>query len=81
MKLKPGETVVFAWIAYKSRAHRDHVNAKVMKDKRLADMNDPKTWPFDGKRLIYGGFNILEEVYDTSGFEFERGEQSFLNRA
>ena len=62
VKLKPGETVVFAWIAYKSRAHRDKVNAKVMKDKRLADMNDPKTWPFDGKRLIYGGFTLLEEI-------------------
>ena len=62
VKLKPGETVVFAWITYKSRAHRDKVNAKVMKDTRLADMNDPKTWPFDGKRLIYGGFSLLEEV-------------------
>lgn len=59
VKLKRGETVVFAWIVYKSRAHRDRVNAKVMKDPRLADMMDPKTMPFDGKRLIYGGFKIL----------------------
>jgi len=59
VKLKPGETVVFAWIVYKSRAHRDRVNAKVMKDPRLADMMDLKSMPFDGKRLIYGGFKIL----------------------
>ena len=62
VKLKPNETVMFSWILFKSRADRDRVNAKVMKDKRLADMNDPKTWPFDGKRMIYGGFSILEEV-------------------
>ena len=59
VKLKPGETVVFSWIVYKSRAHRDRVNAKVMKDPRLAEMMDPKSMPFDGKRLIYGGFKIL----------------------
>lgn len=59
VKLKPGETVVFSWIVYKSRAHRDRVNAKVMKDPRLAEMMDPKAMPFDGKRLIYGGFKIL----------------------
>jgi uncharacterized protein YbaA (DUF1428 family) len=59
VKLKPGETVVFSWIVYKSRAHRDRVNAKVMKDPRLADMMDPKTLPFDGKRMIYGGFKPL----------------------
>lgn len=59
VKLKPGETVIFAWIVYKSRAHRDRVNAKVMKDPRLADMMDLKSMPFDGKRLIYGGFKIL----------------------
>ena len=55
-KSKPGETIVFAWIVYKSRAHRDRVNAKVMKDPRLAKMMDPKSMPFDGKRMIYGGF-------------------------
>ena len=59
VKLKRGETVVFAWIVYKSRAHRDRVNAKVMKDPRLADMMDLKSMPFDGKRLIYGGFKIF----------------------
>jgi uncharacterized protein YbaA (DUF1428 family) len=59
VKLKPGETVVFSWIVYKSRAQRDRINAKVMKDPRLADMMDPKMTPFDGKRLIYGGFKLL----------------------
>jgi uncharacterized protein YbaA (DUF1428 family) len=61
VKLKPGETVVFSWIEFKSRAHRDRVNAKVMKDPRLADMMDPKAMPFDGKRMIYGGFALLIE--------------------
>jgi len=50
---------VFAYIVYKSRAQRDRVNAKVMNDPRLAEMMDPKSMPFDGKRLIYGGFKIL----------------------
>jgi uncharacterized protein YbaA (DUF1428 family) len=59
VKLKPGETVVFSWIVYKSRAHRDRVNAKVMKDPRLAEMMNSKSMPFDGKRLIYGGFKKL----------------------
>jgi uncharacterized protein YbaA (DUF1428 family) len=59
VKLKPGETVVFSWIVYKSRAHRDRVNAKVMKDPRLAEMMNPKAMPFDGKRMIYGGFELL----------------------
>ncbi len=59
VKLKRGETVVFSWILYKSRADRDRINAKVMKDPRLADMMDPKKMPFDGKRLIYGGFKML----------------------
>jgi uncharacterized protein YbaA (DUF1428 family) len=62
VKLKPGETVVFAYIVYKSRAQRDRVNAKVLKDPRLAEMMDPKSMPFDGKRLIYGGFKILITV-------------------
>ena len=62
VKLKPGETVVFSWIVYKSRAHRDRVNAKVMKDPRIASMMDLKTMPFDGKRLIFGGFKLLIEV-------------------
>jgi uncharacterized protein YbaA (DUF1428 family) len=56
VKLKRGETVIFSWIVYKSRKHRDQVLAKVMKDPRLAKMMDPKAMPFDGKRMIYGGF-------------------------
>ena len=59
VKRKPGETVVFSWIVYKSRSHRDRVNAKVMKDKRLAKMMDMKAMPFDAKRMIYGGFKVL----------------------
>ena len=54
VKLKAGETVVFAYIVYKSRAHRDRVNAKVMKDPRLAPMMNPKSMPFDGKRMFWG---------------------------
>lgn len=60
-KLKANETVVFSWIFYKSRAHRDRVNAKVMKDKRLADM-DPKSMPFDFKKMSMGGFTILVDA-------------------
>ena len=60
MKLKPGETVVFSWIVFKSRAHRDRVNDKVMKDPRL-DM-DPKSMPFDVKRMLYGGFKVLVDA-------------------
>ena len=60
-KIKPGETVVFSWIVYKSRAHRKQVNAKVMKDARLAKFMDPKKMPFDFKRMTYGGFKILVE--------------------
>jgi len=59
VKLKPGETVWFSWIVYKSRQHRDRVNAKVMKDKRLAPMMDPKAMPFDGKRMFWGGFKTM----------------------
>jgi uncharacterized protein YbaA (DUF1428 family) len=59
VKLKPGETVVFSWITYKSRAQRDRVNAKVMADKRLAGMMDIRSLPFDAKRMIYGGFESL----------------------
>lgn len=62
VKCKPGETVVFAWILYKSRAHRDRVNAKVMKDPRLAEMMEGKSMPFDPKRMSYGGFKVLVEV-------------------
>lgn len=59
VKLKPDETVVFAWIVYKSRAQRDRVNAKVMKDPRLAQMMNLKKLPFDAKRMIWGGFKPL----------------------
>jgi uncharacterized protein YbaA (DUF1428 family) len=62
LKVKPGETVVFAWIVYKSRAHRDKVNAKVMKDPRLAGMCDSKNMPFDCKRMCYGGFEVIVEA-------------------
>jgi len=62
VKPKPGETVVFSWIVFKSRAHRDRVNAKVMKDLRLAKMVDPKSMPFDSKRMVYGGFKVLVEA-------------------
>jgi len=58
VKLKRDEVVWFSWILYKSRAHRDRVNAKVMKDPRLADMMDPKAMPFDGKRMFWGGFKV-----------------------
>jgi uncharacterized protein YbaA (DUF1428 family) len=59
LKVKPGETVVFSWIVYRSRAHRDRVNKKVMSDPRLASMMDPKAMPFDVKRMVYGGFKVL----------------------
>jgi uncharacterized protein YbaA (DUF1428 family) len=62
IRIKPGETVFFSWIVYKSRAHRDRVNAKVMKDPRLANMMDPKALPFDGKRMFWGGFKTLVDV-------------------
>jgi len=62
VKLKPTETVVFAYIVYKSRAQRDRVNAKVMKDPRLKPMMDPKAMPFDGKRMFWGGFKVLVEL-------------------
>ena len=58
VKRKSGETVVFSYIVFKSRAHRDKVNAKVMKDKRFAAMVKAPM-PFDGKRMIYGGFKAL----------------------
>ena len=62
VKLKKGETVVFSWIIYKSRKHRDRVMANVMKDKRLADMMSAKDMPFDAKRMIFGGFKIIVEA-------------------
>jgi uncharacterized protein YbaA (DUF1428 family) len=62
VRLKSGETVLFAWIVFKSRAHRDQVNAKVIADPRLAEMMDAKAMPFDAKRMIYGGFKPLVRV-------------------
>ena len=61
-KLKRGETVVFSFVVYKSRAHRDKVNAKVMKDPRLAAMMDPKKMPFDVKRMSMGGFDMFVDM-------------------
>jgi uncharacterized protein YbaA (DUF1428 family) len=60
--LKTGEAVWFSWIVFKSRKHRDQVNAKVMADPRLASMMDPKRMPFDGKRMIYGGFRVRVDL-------------------
>jgi uncharacterized protein YbaA (DUF1428 family) len=60
VKMKADETVIFSWIVYRSRKHRDSVNAKVMKDPRIASM-DMKNMPFDGKRLIWGGFKSMIE--------------------
>jgi uncharacterized protein YbaA (DUF1428 family) len=60
VKVEPGETVVFAWIVYRSRAHRDRVNAKVMKDPRMHE--PPQEMPFDDKRMVYGGFEILVDL-------------------
>ena len=62
VKLKPGEVPWFSWIVYKSRKHRDRVNAKVMKDPRMADMMNAKAMPFDGKRMIYGGFKVMVDL-------------------
>ena len=61
VKLKRGETVVWSYIVYKSRSHRDRVNAKVMKDPRMTSIMNPKALPFDGKRMIFGGFKVLVE--------------------
>jgi uncharacterized protein YbaA (DUF1428 family) len=62
VKLKAGEAVWFSWIVYKSRKHRDRVLAKVMKDKRLAPMMDPKAMPFDGRRMMWGGFKVMVDL-------------------
>ena len=61
VKLKDSETVIFAWILYRSKAQRDRINAKVMKDQRILDMG-PENMPFDGKRMIYGGFKTIVEM-------------------
>ncbi len=59
-KAKRGETVVFSWIVYKSRAHRDRILPKIMQDKRLN--MDPKDMPFDMKRMSYGGFKVIVDL-------------------
>lgn len=61
-KARPGETVVFSWIVYKSKAERNRINAKVMKDPRLASSCDPKNMPFDVKKMSWGGFKVLVEA-------------------
>ena len=62
VKPKAGETIMFSWIVFKSRAHRDRVNAKVMKDPRLAGMMDAASMPFDCKRMVYGGFKTMVQA-------------------
>ena len=62
VKQKAGETVFFSYIVHKSRADRDRVNAKVMKDKRIARMFDPKNLPFDAKRMFWGGFKVVVDL-------------------
>jgi uncharacterized protein YbaA (DUF1428 family) len=62
VKQKAGETVFFSYIVYKSRADRDRVNKNVMKDKRLADMMDPKKMPFDPRRMFWGGFKVVVDL-------------------
>lgn len=62
IKSRPGETVVFSWIRYKSRAHRDRVNTQVMKDPRMRKMMEEEAMPFDGKRMLYGGFKTIVEA-------------------
>ena len=62
VQLQEGEVVVFSWILYNSREQRDSVNAKVMEGPRMKDMMDPKSMPFDGKRMFWGGFKTLVEM-------------------
>jgi len=62
VRLLRGETVVFAWIVFRSRAHRDSVNAKVMKDPRLGKMMESKAMPFDVERMAYGGFKVIVDA-------------------
>ena len=62
VQLKRTETVVFSWIVYKSKAHRERVMAKVMEDPRMKKMMDPKKMPFDGKRMFWGGFETIIDM-------------------
>jgi uncharacterized protein YbaA (DUF1428 family) len=61
VRTRPGETVVFSWVVFRSRAHRDRVNAKVMKDPRIANM-DMTSMPMDPKRMTYGGFRVIVQA-------------------
>jgi uncharacterized protein YbaA (DUF1428 family) len=75
IRTAPGETVVFSWIAYRSRAHRDRVNARVMKDPRIAaSMSGPL--PFDVERMLYGGFQAIVEGRSRSRRGTKRGGRS-----
>lgn len=62
LKLKPGETAIFAYIVFKSRKHRDSVNKKVMSDPSMGDPEMMKKMPFDMKRMSYGGFQAIVEA-------------------
>jgi len=62
VKAKPDETVVFSWIVYKSRAQRDRINAKVMKDPRVTGMMSSKDMPFDANRMFWGGFKVIVDL-------------------
>jgi uncharacterized protein YbaA (DUF1428 family) len=62
VKLRAGETAFFSWIVFKSRAHRDRVNARALKDPRMNSLMDPKAAPFDVKRMAYGGFTVAVDV-------------------
>ena len=72
-RAKPNETVFFSWIVYRSRAHRDRVNKKIMSDPRIAKMMDGKGMPFDSKRMVYGGFRML---VDLGGHRSSRSSRS-----
>jgi uncharacterized protein YbaA (DUF1428 family) len=61
-RARKGETVVFSWIVYRSKSHRDKVNAKIMKDPRIAKMMATKDVPFDPKKMAYGGFRVLVDA-------------------
>ena len=61
-RLKPGETVMFSWIVFKSKADRKRVNAKVMKDPRMAPLMTPDAMPLDMKRMLYGGFKVIVDL-------------------
>jgi uncharacterized protein YbaA (DUF1428 family) len=62
LRLQRGETVLFSWIVYRSRAHRDRVNAKVMQDPRIGRMMGDGSMPFDPKRMMYGGFRVFVDL-------------------